>query len=132
MLSEGARENLKKFQVEINELADVVADLNNYADRVLSNNSFKFLIPAKSLYLSGAPFAIYDALKPLKSNLEIDESPVLKLKSVKNDVEAQGLYYNCKCNFNFPLNVRIPLALVPWKSSSAKNPSRFRQSFLKI
>ena len=131
MLSEGARENLKKFQVETNELADVIADLNNYADRVLSNNSSKFLIPAKSLYLSGAPFAIYDALKPLKSNLEVDESPVLKLKSVKNDVEAQGLYYNCKCDFNFPLkSVQIPLAwFLKDNHLLEKNPSRFRQSF---
>ena len=72
-------------------MADVIADLKSYADRVLSNTSIKFLVPAKSFYLSGAPFAIYDALKPLKSNLKIDESPVLKLKSVKNDVEAQGL-----------------------------------------
>ena len=88
-LTDEAREQLKR--IEISDYKHAIDDLRKSAETMVkSAKPHKILVPDQSFYLSGASYAVYDALSPLVANTSLDLSPILKMKSIKNDVEAKG------------------------------------------
>jgi len=73
--------------VQIKEVEDSLMDLEAWF--TTQGNETKILVSAPSIYLPGANFALYSVVPPAFRNLL--PSPVLDMKSVKNEVEIEGM-----------------------------------------
>ena len=90
MMTDEAKASLQD-DVDVRSFDNAISDLKQIAESYAKlETQPKILIPDKSFYLSGASFALYEAMLPLGSNISLDQSPILQMKAVKNDIEAKG------------------------------------------
>ena len=91
------------------------------------------LITDASTYLSGATYAIFNAINGTKVNIgKFTESPILLTKAVKNDVEAEGMMEAhikdavAVCKFSSHLEKEIESGKNWTELSAAKLLSQYR------
>lgn len=104
---------------EVNEYETGITQLNQWSSQFKE----KILVTKASTYLTGASFAIYEALPA--QQVAFKDSPVLLSKNIKNPVEAEGMVQShirdavALCEFAAHLEEDIEAGVDTWTELSA-------------